>query len=109
MPRVLTRQQLESRQARLPDGSLVRKIELVKPASEPAPLVAPQTIDATPIAEAVDRMSSSINETLKIQQAVIAKLSEPSEPIMKQSSWKFTVQRDSKGRMESIIAEVIEQ
>lgn len=109
MPRVLTRQELESRQARLSDGSPVKKIELVKPIIEETPLVVAPTIDAAPIAEAVDRMSSSINETLKIQQAVIAKLSEPSEPIMKQSSWKFTVQRDSKGRMESIIAEVIEQ
>ena len=108
MPRVLTRQQLESRQARLPDGSLVRKIELVKPSSDPAPLVAAQTIDATPIAEAVDRMTGSINESLMIQRLVIEKLTESKvEPVVEPVAWEFTVKRDSKGRMETIVARII--
>ena len=108
MPRVLTRQQLESRQARLSDGSPVRKIELVNPVVEETPLVAPPTIDATPIAEAVDRMTGSINESLMIQRLVIEKLTESKkEPVVESGAWEFTVKRDSKGRMESVVARMV--
>ena len=106
MPRVLTRQELESRSARLSDGSPVKKIEQVKPIVEETPLVAAPTIDAKPIADVVDRFADAMKQAVSTQLAAIESM-KPSEPAKSPTEWEFRVVRDSKGRVETINARAI--
>lgn len=106
MPRVLTRQELESRQARFTDGSPVKKLELAKLPVKEAPLVAAPTIDAKPIAEVVDRFADAMKQAVSSQLAAIESM-KPVESAKSPTEWEFRVVRDSKGRVEKIIAKAI--
>jgi hypothetical protein len=99
---------LVKRGARFKNGEPVTKVEA--PKQEPAaPLVAAAKIDASPIAEAVEKLSDAVSNAMNSQRQILEALSErlqdqPSPVAVEQEVWEFKIQRDSKGRIESIKA-----
>lgn len=103
---MLSREELIRRGARFKDGS---KVEEIKHDPIPsAPLVAEQRIDTAPIAEAVSKLSDVVKTAIEAQRPILEKIAEKqAQPVEKktvQEAWEFTIQRDSRGRIETIKA-----
>jgi len=106
----LSREELIRRGARYKDGT---KVEAVKTEPVPsAPLVAENTIDTTPIADVVRQMSDVVKKALEAQRQILEKIVETqSQPVERKSPpelWEFTIQRDSRGRIETIKAKAVD-
>ena len=95
---------LIQRGARFKNGDPVIKAEA--PKQEPvAPLVAEAKIDASPIAEVIEKLSGSVGEAMESQRRILEALSENMQRKPEiQEVWEFKIQRDGKGRIESITA-----
>lgn len=108
MPRLVTNADLLKRGARLKDGRPVDELKRDEPAAvepEPSPVVAAPTIDARPMAEAVDRLASTLGEAMTAQAAMLRTVVANSERRTAPLAWEFRVtSRDGDGRIERISA-----
>jgi hypothetical protein len=99
---------LIERGARFKTGEPVTRPEEPKQEHE-APLVVAAKIDASPITEAAEKLSDAVSSAMDSQRQMLEVITEsmrrqqPS-PATGQEVWEFKIKRDSKGRIESIVA-----
>ena len=105
---MLSREELIRRGARYKDGT---KVEEKTPPKPDAPLVAETKIDTSPIADAVGQLSEVVKAALDAQRPILEKIvekqSQPVEIKTPPEQWEFTIQRDTRGRIESIKAKAV--
>lgn len=111
---MISREELIKRGARFKDsGAAVEALPTpIDPKHEPdAALVAPPTIDTTPIAEALSQLSAVVKTALEAQRPILEKIVETqSQPVESKSppeQWEFKIERDARGRIESIKAKAM--
>jgi hypothetical protein len=113
MPRVLTNAQLQQRNAKRRDGSIVAPIVEIQ--QEEAPQAPALSIDMAPVAEAIGKLVGQTIDTAPIAEAIyrIAEANrELVEPITKAmeamvakaESWEFTIHRDMYRNIERVKA-----
>lgn len=108
---MLSREELAKRGARFKDNGA--KVEPAKPLTETqhAPVVGETTIDTTPIADAVSQISDVVRMALDAQRPILEKIVETqSQPVESKSppeQWEFKIERDARGRIESIKAKAM--
>lgn len=108
---MLSREELAKRGARFKDNGA--KVEPAKPLTETqhAPVVGETTIDTTPIAEALSQLSAVVKTALEAQRPILEKIVETqSQPVESKSppeQWEFKIERDARGRIESIKAKAM--
>jgi len=99
---------LIERGARFKTGEPVTRPEEPKQEHE-APLVVAAKIDASPITEVAERISDAVSSAMDSQRQMLEALTESVRrqqpaPAAGQEVWEFKIRRDSKGRIESIVA-----
>lgn len=111
---MLSREELIKRGARFKDdGSKVEALPTTKekPQDPNAALVAPPTIDTTPIADAVSQISDVVRMALDAQRSTLETLiknqPQPVEPKKQPEAWSFKIVRDARGRIETIDAKAV--
>ncbi len=107
---MLSRDELIKRGARFKDGT---KVDEKKPDPvERAPLVGEMKIDTTPIANAVSQLSDVVKTALESQRPILEKIveqqSQPVENKAPPEAWEFKIQRDARGRIETIKAKALD-
>lgn len=102
---MLSREELIKRGARFKDGTPVVD-KTPEPEASP-PLVAAPTIDTKPLAEAISQLSEVVKTTLESQRPILDKIAEQQVNEPKPEQWEFRIERDARGRIETITAKAL--
>lgn len=107
MPRIVSNAELLKRGARLKGGAALEapvQPDPVVAEPQPSPVVAAQTMDVTPMAEAMDRMTATVGQAMQAQSDALRTIAAHHDKPPVFPTWEFRVTYNSDGRIDMINA-----